>query len=57
MPRKANEIAVKWLESKDGDKISRVNVKLILGRQCGEFRGRERGLRKIKYVALPLYYY
>ena len=41
MPRKANEFAVKWLESKDAGKINRVNVKHILG-HCGEIaEGRE----------------
>ena len=32
MPRKANEIVVEWLESKDGGKRYRVNVKHILGK-------------------------
>lgn len=31
MPRKANEIAVKWMESKDAGQINRVNVKHVLG--------------------------
>ena len=31
MPRKANEIAVKWLESRDAGKTNRVNVKHIVG--------------------------
>ena len=31
MPRKANEIAVKWLESRDTGKTNRVNVKHIVG--------------------------
>ena len=30
MPRKANEISVEWLESKDAGKIHRVNVKHII---------------------------
>ena len=32
MPRKANEIAVEWLESKDAGKRNRVNVKHIIGK-------------------------
>ena len=32
MPRKAKEIAVKWLQSKDIGKIHRVNVKHVLGK-------------------------
>ena len=32
MPRKANEIVVEWLESKDCGKRHRVNVKHILGK-------------------------
>ena len=32
MPRKPNEIAVKWLESKDAGKTHRVNVKHIVGK-------------------------
>ena len=41
MTRKANEIAVKWLESKYVGKINRVNVKHVLG-QRGEIKeGRE----------------
>jgi len=31
MPRKANEIAVKWIESKDAGKTNRVNVKHVIG--------------------------
>ena len=31
MPRKANEIAVKWIESKDAGKTNRVNVKHVTG--------------------------
>ena len=31
MPRKANEIAVKWLESKDAGKTNHVNVKHVVG--------------------------
>ena len=31
MPRKANEISVKWLESKDAGKIHYVNVKHVIG--------------------------
>ena len=31
MPRKANEISVKWLESKDAGKTNRINVKHIIG--------------------------
>ena len=31
MTRRRNEIAVKWLESKDKGKINRVNVKHVLG--------------------------
>ena len=33
MPRKPNEIAVKWLESKDAGKTHRVNVKHIVGKR------------------------
>ena len=32
MPRKANEIVVEWLESKDTGKRHRVNVKHIIGK-------------------------
>ena len=32
MPRKANEIAVEWLESKDVGKRHRVNVKHVIGK-------------------------
>ena len=32
MPRKANEIVVEWLESKDAGRRHRVNVKHILGK-------------------------
>ena len=31
MPRKANEVAVEWLESKDAGKRHRVNVQHIIG--------------------------
>ena len=31
MPCKPNEIAVKWLESKDAGKTNRVNVKHVVG--------------------------
>ena len=31
MPRKVNEVVVKWLESKDAGKTNRVNVKHIIG--------------------------
>ena len=30
MPRKANEIAVKWIELKDAGKTNRVNVKHVI---------------------------
>ena len=33
MPRKANEISVKWLESKDAGKIHRVNIKHVIGQR------------------------
>ena len=32
MPRKANEIAVEWLESKDAGKRNRVDIKHIIGK-------------------------
>ena len=32
MPRKANEIVVAWLESKDAERRHRVNVKHIIGK-------------------------
>ncbi len=32
MPRKANEIAVEWLEYKDAGKRDRVNIKHIIGK-------------------------
>ena len=32
MPRKANEIVVEWLESKDAGRRHRVNVKHIIGK-------------------------
>ena len=32
MPRKANEIFVEWLESKDAGKRHRVNIKHIIGK-------------------------
>ena len=32
MPRKANKIAVEWLESKDIDKRHRINVKHLIGK-------------------------
>ena len=32
MPRKANNIAVEWLESKDAGRRNRVNVKHIIGK-------------------------
>ena len=41
MPRKANEIAVKWLELKDAGKINRVNVKHVLGQHGEIAEGRE----------------
>ena len=31
MPRKANEISVKWMDSKDAGKTNRVNVKHVIG--------------------------
>ena len=31
MPRKANEISVKWIDSKDAGKTNHVNVKHVIG--------------------------
>ena len=32
MPRKTNEIALEWLESKDAGKRNRVDIKHIIGK-------------------------
>ena len=41
MPRKANEILVRWLESKDVGKTNRVNVKHVVGSLEGIEIGKE----------------
>ena len=51
MPRKANEISVEWLESKDAGKRNHVNVKHI---NCEFLRSPWKGSsRSIERVSLP----
>ena len=45
MPRKPNEIAVKWLESKDVGKTHRVNVKHVVGQLADIAVGAEVSVR------------
>ena len=58
MPRKANEIAVKWLELKDAGKINRVNVKHVLGQHGEIAEGREivvkRNTRRYRCTVIDL---
>ena len=45
MPRRPNEIAVKWLESRDAGKTHRVNVKHVVGQLADIAVGAEVSVR------------